>query len=90
MRAKTGGTSGLAPPPIFWFTSAKNARAALQKLLNDRQQVQALWAEMNTSGEALADEWERYVDAWLTTDIPFRFNIEESIRVMENPIAALL
>lgn len=83
------GTTRFHVPPVFWFTTSAVARRALQRLLDDRQQLRSLWADEGIRGEQVAEAWDVYFAAWANTEVAFRFNIERSMSFFKNPIRQL-
>ena len=77
-------------PPVFWFTTSEIARKALQRLLNDAQQVRTLWRDANVAGENMAKAWDTYYQSWAGSDVAFRFNIDMTMKVLRNPIRQVL
>jgi hypothetical protein len=77
-------------PPVFWFTKSDVARKALQELLNETQQAQALWLAEGVSGEQVAKAWDVYYGSFAGTDITFRYNIKDAMSILENPVRQLL
>ena len=77
-------------PPVFWFTTSEIARKALQRLLNDAQQVRTLWRDAHVTGEEVAKAWDTYYQRWAGSEVAFRFNIDMTMRVLKNPIRQVL
>lgn len=77
-------------PPVFWLTRWEVPPKALQKILNDRQQVRALWEQEGVSGEQVANAWDAYYSAMARSEMAFRFNMERGMHLLRNPIRQLL
>jgi hypothetical protein len=77
-------------PPVFWFTSSDLARKALQRLLNEADQVRSIWRDLGVPGERVADAWDAYHASWAKSEAAFNFNIELAMEVLGNPVRHLL
>jgi hypothetical protein len=77
-------------PPVFWFTTPDMARKALQRLLNEAEQVRSLWIDQGVSGKDVADRWDVLFASWAKSEATFMFNVEDSMNILKNPVRNLL
>lgn len=76
-------------PPFFWHTTPEVATNAMQKLLNEADQVRALWKQQNIPGIKVAEAWDMYCKSWSESGSE-SFFMFRSMNSFINPIRALL
>jgi len=64
--------------------------SVFQRLLNDVQQVRLLWRDEGVRGERVAEAWDLYYRYWRGSQVTFRYNCDNAITLLENPIRQML
>jgi hypothetical protein len=88
-KAQTFDPHSFNIPPVFWFTSSEVARSAMQRLLNDKNQVEAIARASGTTLQDLATLWDAYAKRWNDSSLTFKYNIEWAIMMLGNPLKRL-